>query len=268
MVKTLRAAGLVLVAVGFLAMTAVGEEISVDLPSAIDQELVACRVVSQGELDHVVLLVKNMQEEPIQVIILPGTVFVPSDEAVQQMGAVDQVTIYLAPGEEKEVVVPTACFQMTLDQPGEDIEFVYVRQLPHDEIRRLCSSPTFQTASFRVKQFAIWTLIENPNAVDDYAELGFGEEFVANLEELGFPLELLVLLWAYPEVLFELSEEEIEGLELIFTLAGIPVQSFDDLYQLLSTGGPTSGELAQVREIFIEAGIPTGDFYALACAEE
>ena len=47
MVKTLRVAGLVLVAVGFLAMTAVGEEISVDLPSAIDQELVACRVVSQ-----------------------------------------------------------------------------------------------------------------------------------------------------------------------------------------------------------------------------
>ncbi|MCS7240461.1 MAG: hypothetical protein NZ651_04375 [Candidatus Bipolaricaulota bacterium] len=251
--------------VGFVLLGSPQEApyLEVELVEAVAQGQVRCTVIAQGTLAHVTLRLYNPGPQALRVLIIPGTLFVPPDPVYQIMGVIEVVAAVLRPGEEREVLVPTACFEMDRRGPTEGMILTIARSSDAEQLTRLIHSPTFQQASFRVRQFAIWTLLARPASPEDYVGLGLGQEFVEALEDLGVPVELLVYFYFMPESVYELSEEDIEMLAFVFTLAGIPVESADDLYRLFSTGGPTKGELAQVRQIFQEAGLPLEDFPAL-----
>jgi len=235
-------------------------QLEVELTEAVASGLVHCTAMAGEDLTHVVVHLENPGPQTLRILILPGTVFGPGDPEYQHMGVIDTVAVVLSPGEKKEVLVPTACLDKDLKGPEQGMDMNLMPEAEAGLIARLASSPTFQQAPFRVRQFAIWTVLSRPASLDDYPGLGLGQKFVESLEALGFPVEILVYFFIAPEVVYELPEEDIEVLAFVFTLAGIPVESADDLYRLFSTGGPTKGELAQVRQILEEASLPVEDY--------
>lgn len=243
------------------------EQAEVELADAISQGLVICQAMAGEHLTYVVLHLHNPGSKTLRLVVLPGTQFVPSEEGYQTMGALDRVVVTLLPGEERDVVVPVACFDMELLQPDPGMALTVSLPTRGDELARLLGSPTFRAAPFRVRQFAVWTLLARPQSVEEYAGLGLGEDFVYNLikelEELGYPAETLAYLLLVPDLVYLIPEEEVLPLMEAFTKAGIPVDTVDDIYRLLSTGGPTHGELVLVRQIFEEARIPVGDYPTL-----
>ena len=243
---------------------ALAEESHIELSEALARGQVHCTILAGEDLTYAVVRIQSYETSPIIVVIVPGTRLVPAAAGYQTMGVIERVTVYLLPGEEKEVLVRTACLDMDLPQPEAQAALIVSPADPR--IARICLTRAFGEAGFRVRQFAIWTLLTCPESPDDYAGLGFGEEFFNALEELGFPLDLLIYFMIVPEVVYELSAEELAIIALAFTYAGIPVDpetAADDLYRLFTTGGPTTGELRLVREIFTEAGIPIEEFPAL-----
>lgn len=236
----------------------------VELVEAMACGRVRCVATAGGDLTYATLRLYNPGRQALRVLILPGTLLVPDNPAYQSMGVIDVVAVVLQPGEERDVVVPTACFDMALKQPDEGMALAVIRSEDAELVARLARSPTFQRASFRVQQFAIWTLLTRPTSIEDYHGIGLGRGFVEALEEMGLPVEVLAYFFLLPELVYELSEKELAVLIYVFTQAGIPITSVDDLYRIFSTGGPTWGELAQVRRIFEEAGLPLEDFPVLA----
>lgn len=234
--------------------------LEIELTKAVASGLVHCTAVAGEDLTYVVVYLENPSTKTLRIFILPGTVFAPSDSRYQQMGVIEMVVVVLSPYEKKSVLVPTACLDKDLKAPEKGMDMKLAPERSPGLITRVANSHTFQKASFRVRQFAIWTVLSRPASLDEYPGLGLGQEFVESLEALGLPVEILAYLYIAPEVVYALSKEDIEVLAFVFTLAGIPVESADDLYRLFSTGGPTKGELAQVRQIVEEAGLPIEDY--------
>lgn len=235
----------------------------VELVEAMSRGQVRCMARAGRDLSYVILHLHNPGQGTLHVLILPGTIFAPGAPGYQPMGVIEVVVVVLQPGEEREINVPTACFDMALDPPDEGMALTVMRGRDAELVARLCRSPTFQKASFRVRQFAIWTLFHRPTSIEDYRGVGFGWEFVEAWKGMGFPVDVLIYFFLLPEMVYELSERDLAVLMRAFTQAGIPVASAEDLYRLFTTRGPTKGELAQVRRIFQEAGLPLEDFPVL-----
>ena len=236
-------------------------QVDVDLTEAVANGQVGCSVVAERDLTHVVLHLRNLGTRALRIHILPGMVFAPADPGYQRMGVTETVVVVLSPREERKVRVATACLDMDCDEPEEGMPLTLIPGVV--PVARLANSPTFQQASFRVRQFAIWTVLSRPASVDEYPGLGLGQEFVEALEEMGFPVEYLIYFFAVPDLVYDFPEEDVEMLAFVFTSAGIPAESADDFYRLFSSGGPTKGELAQVRQILEEAGFPNEDYPVL-----
>ncbi|MEN3009451.1 MAG: hypothetical protein ABDI20_00450, partial [Candidatus Bipolaricaulaceae bacterium] len=197
-------------AIGFVLSGSSQEDphLEVELVEAMAQGRVRCTVIAHETLAHVTLRLHNPGTRALRILILPGTVFVPADPAYQKMGVIEVVAVVLRPGEEREVVVPTACLEMHRHGPTEGMTLAVARDSEAEWVARLTRSPTFQRASFRVRQFAIWTLLARPASIEDYVGLGLGREFVEALKRLGFPVELLAYFHFWPETVYELPEED------------------------------------------------------------
>ena len=68
-----------------------------------------------------------------------------------------------------------ACANMRLDAPSGGEAYIVKIEPPAEELRKLMGLPEFQDASFRLQQFAIWTITDNP-AKSQYVGLGTGGE--------------------------------------------------------------------------------------------
>ena len=91
--------------------------------------------------------------ESILVTIAPGTIFLARTE---------RVVLLRAQGSTERVLVPAACANMELGQPTSNDAFTIAQTPAADDLLKLLALPGFTGEPFRIQQFAIWTVTDNP----------------------------------------------------------------------------------------------------------
>jgi hypothetical protein len=273
--KMLATAALVIILLG--VATCVGfastEYQRVDFVEAVERGLIEFQIREIYGIASLDLLIRSVSNGThLRIVILPGVVFYAVDSAMQDLVVVGRVFVLIAPEEHRTVNVPIACADMTRDQPTNETRFkTYVGKLNLSALESLMQAEYYQEATFRVKQFAIWLIIDHPQTRQDFEGLGLGEDFSSAFqalfnvteEELG---RLCLTLTLYPEAIMAFPDNEYFALSVAFTACGIPIEDRQDLYDLFALGIPTKGELAQIHSLFETAGINPTDFPVLAAS--
>ena len=143
---------------------------SMELRKAIAAGLITAKGTGDG-LQRLDLKVTSKSAEPLRVLIAIGTMFDPSASATQSMVVLRATSVDLEPKGSATVRLDVACAEMRDDQPGSDDSFRVRATQASTAVMKLLRASDFATESFRVQQFAIWTLIHNP-AAGGYAGLG------------------------------------------------------------------------------------------------
>ena len=134
---------------------------AVELRRAVAAKEVSVSATGDG-LERLELTITSKAKEPIRVVVNPGTVFDAKRSATQAMVVTAKEVVPLEPGATEEVTLEVACSEMAKDQPGSDDTFRLVtRALPKD-LTRLLALEDFPNQDFRVQQFAIWTILDDP----------------------------------------------------------------------------------------------------------
>ncbi len=134
---------------------------AVELRRAVAAGEVAVSGSGRG-LERLDIEVTSKTREPLRVVVNPGTVFDAGRSATQAMVVTAKEVIPLEPGATEEVTLEVACSEMAKDQPGSDDTFRLVkRSLPKD-LMRLLALEEFPNVEFRVQQFAVWTILDDP----------------------------------------------------------------------------------------------------------
>ncbi|MGZ8436916.1 MAG: hypothetical protein ACXWXR_00080 [Candidatus Limnocylindrales bacterium] len=84
---------------------------------------------------------------------------------------IERQTVVLAAMEHKTITLEVACAAMHLDQPGSGDQFGFDASPTSPALLQLLQLADFADQTFRVRQFAIWTITDNP-ARDGYVALG------------------------------------------------------------------------------------------------
>lgn len=171
-------------------------ETEVDLVSAQRSGLV--RVAGRGHgLQSLELELELEVVQPVRLTIEAGTVFRPSAAGTQTMVLTKSRTVKLeADRPELRLTLDAACAEMHADTPGSDDTFT-LEAAPTGDLAKLLATPAFSDSGFRVRQFAVWTITDNPSR---HGYVGLGS--------FGFG--------SGP------SDEELEEIRNLFRQAGIP----------------------------------------------
>jgi hypothetical protein len=129
---------------------------------------IAARGVGLEQLD---LSITSKAREPLRVVVNPGTVFDARRAATQAMVVLAKAVVPVEPGATEEVSLDVACSEMHRDQPGADDTFRLVKRALPADLVRLLALDAFGEAAFRVRQFAVWTILDDP-ARDGFVQLG------------------------------------------------------------------------------------------------
>jgi hypothetical protein len=242
----------------------------VDFVEAIERGLIEFQIRDIHGIASLDLRIRNRStENHLRIVILPGVLFYSVDDTVQDLIVIARIIVLIAPGEHRTVTVPIACADMTRKQPTAETRFqAYVGKIDLFALESLIQAKAYQDATFRVKQFALWLLIDHPDTRHSFEGLGLGGDFFSAFqalfnvteEELGM---LCLTFTLYPEAIMSLPDDEFSFLSIAFTFAGIPIEDREDLHDLFTLGIPTKGELAQIYSLFETAGIDPTDFPVL-----
>jgi len=144
---------------------------SISLDDAVAQGLVTIATDGNG-LDSVELTLASRRPGSLAVTIPAGTILAATSAGVQNM-VVREEQIIVLEGADAEVSlsVPAACINMTLDAPLTGNDFSLGGPARGD-LARLVNLPTFRERPFRVQQFAIWTITDNPDP-GEYVGIGY-----------------------------------------------------------------------------------------------
>ena len=144
----------------------------VQLRDAASRGLVRISIRGQG-LEWIKLILESLIPDPLQVTISQGTVFQSQTAGVQNMVVTEKRTVVLdSMGSSVTLSIPVACANMELDQP-DDIHGFGISEAPVlDDLLKVLALPGFADESFRVQQFAIWTITDNPSR-GGYVGLGY-----------------------------------------------------------------------------------------------
>lgn len=135
----------------------------VELTEAAQKGLVQYEIRGLGGLEAVEARVTRLSSRSLRVFILPGTVFDAGGGTVQSMVVTYRASVLLAEkGKPVTVKVPSACINMHLAVPGSNTLFEIKPAEASSDLAKLTGLPSFQQANFRVRQFAVWTITDNP----------------------------------------------------------------------------------------------------------
>ena len=144
--------------------------VTISLDDAVAQGLVEITTNGAG-LDSVDLIVASRKPGSLVVAIPAGTIFAATAGGVQNMVVREEQMVALEGADaEVSLTVPAACINMTRNTPVTDNAFILGGPAKGD-LARLVALPTFKDRPFRVQQFAIWTVTDNPT-LDEYAGIG------------------------------------------------------------------------------------------------
>jgi hypothetical protein len=156
---------------------------SISLNDAVAQGLVKVTTDGAG-LDAVDLILASRKPGSWAVTIPAGTILGSTSKGVQNMVVREEQTVVLEGADaEVSLTVPAACINMTLDVPLTGNHFSLSGPAQGD-LARLVALPAFRERPFRVQQFAIWTITDNP-APGEYVGIGsFGVGSGPSKEEM------------------------------------------------------------------------------------
>ena len=186
--------------------TPVVEELSgIGLRQAEAEGLVRFTVTGH-DLAYISLTVESRSDDPLEVFIPAGTIFMAGSGYVQNMVVRTKQSLFLdGPGEEVAVTVPAACINMHRDVPQSGNSFSLAAEPASGDLRKLVKLADFQNEPFRTQQFAIWTITDNP-ARGNY--VGIGSSFG---------------MGSGPD------EQEMESIRSLFRQAGIDLAQYQAL---------------------------------------
>jgi hypothetical protein len=143
-------------------------------------------------LQRLEMSLTSRDTQTLRVAVEAGTLLHPGVAATQTMVAIAPQVVTLAPAETKTLTIDVACAAMHLDQPGSSDSFTMEPTLATSAVVSLVGLPDFSSQTFRVKQFAIWTITDNPTR-DGYVGLGtFGIGSGPSDEEIVIIRQLFV----------------------------------------------------------------------------
>lgn len=173
----------------------------VELNTAATKGMVKVSASGDG-LESLNLSLESMSDGPLEITIAPGTIFRANSGGTQNMVAREERVVRLeSRGSKESVTIGAACAEMHKDTPGESDAFTVAETPASEDLKKLLHLPEFRNQSFRVQQFAIWTITDNPSR-DGYLGIGtfgFGEG---------------------P------SSDELQRIRAVFQQAGIPTEKY------------------------------------------
>jgi len=171
---------------------------------AEEQGLVQADITGR-DLDWIDLVLESLTPDPLEVTIPIGTLFQAQSWTTQSMVVIQEGSVFLeTKGSEEPLTLQVACATMLRAIPGGKDQFTISREPVPDDLLKLLNLPAFQETRGFVKQFAIWTITDNPPR-DGYRGLGyFG---------VGSPPD----------------EEEMAEIRALFEEAGIPTENYQAL---------------------------------------
>lgn len=136
-----------------------------DLRDALRRKLIQVQINGLG-LETVSLEIASKSNNPLVILIPAGTVFKPVSPHLQKMVVRIEQRIDLPPATEEEpskwIPVPVAALNMKLATPGPEDELQVDTPVREPDLKKLLALSALSAESFRVQQFAIWTITENP----------------------------------------------------------------------------------------------------------
>jgi hypothetical protein len=141
-----------------------------DLATAVAIGLVQATITGSN-LQNVYIDLNSNSDNSMNITIPLGTVFNAQSASVQNMVTLNAQNLILAPHGTVSRTLSTACINMHLDTPNGQNSFT-IRSVPTSEdLIKLLSLTYFGSETSRVKQFAIWTITDNPTRYG-YVQLG------------------------------------------------------------------------------------------------
>lgn len=184
---------------------ALQEVVYVELAAAVQAGLVEASAIGAGSIDRVGVSLASKSDDILRVSIMPGVIFTASAAGVQSMVIITWVEVLLDPYEEAEpFYMDAACANMELDAPGDTDTMQLSSATPSEDLLKLLELEEFCAETTRVKQFAIWTITDNP-ARDGYVGIGY---------------------WGMGS---GPSDEEMEAIRTLFINAGISTEEYQAL---------------------------------------
>ncbi|MFH1032360.1 MAG: CARDB domain-containing protein [Chloroflexota bacterium] len=158
--------------VGAMSSKFTVELVSVGLVEGLNRGLVDVSAQGKHTMDTIHLTVTSTTDKYLRIVIRPGTMFFPQSTSDQRLIALTSTNILLNPHQKSQPYINTACMDMERDVPGESEKLTIRESAVSPDILLLTNLPDFQTQPFRIQQFAIWTITENPKP-NDYRGFGF-----------------------------------------------------------------------------------------------
>ncbi len=145
---------------------------AVELADALEAGFVD--LSAQGRnLQQLDIELESKVEFSIEVEIRAGTRFSTSSSGVQPMIVITDTYLEIEPKAKVEWSLDVACGAMNKDEPTAKNGFRLASKPAPADVRRLVAVDAFHDATFRVQQFAIWTITDNPSR-SGYVGLGIG----------------------------------------------------------------------------------------------
>lgn len=130
--------------------------------------------ITGNDLSTVNLTLTLTGKKSLEVIIPAGTIFSADAENTQNMVVrVEQRILLNRANPEITVSIPAACINMSKEVPSEENRFNLTLSFAGGDLLKLVKHADFQNQTFRVQQFAIWTITDNP-ARDEYTGISSG----------------------------------------------------------------------------------------------
>jgi hypothetical protein len=146
------------------------DALEIELREAMDTGLVTAKGTGDG-LERLSLQITSKSDQDLIVQIEAGTVLAPKSSSTQNMVVTTDFFLDLTAGSNETVSLEVACAQMHDDQPTADDGFKVQMLDPKSDLLKLLRLERFGDEDFRVRQFAIWTITDNPSR-DGYQGLG------------------------------------------------------------------------------------------------
>jgi hypothetical protein len=205
----------------------------IGLGEAKAMDLVETTVSGSG-ITSITLQLQSTSTAPLNVLVSPGTVFEAQSADVQDMVVTEAREVLLSSYGSSEVLsIPAACANMHLDAPESSDTFTTRRAPISEDLPKLLSVPGFPDETFRVQQFAIWTITENPNCQASYRGLG---------------------AWGFGS---GPDEEEMERIETLFEEAEISTNKYPAL------GGTLKDSQATIVQVSLTWGYGSWGYFSV-----
>lgn len=134
---------------------------AIELSAAVSADKIA--ITLRGEsLQGLELTLESKIDTSIRVVVNPATMFIPRASGTQAMVVIEKEVVTLEPEARVEVELEVACAEMHDDTPTSDDGFRLASKRAPSELVDLLKLPAFGDEAFRIQQFAIWTITDNP----------------------------------------------------------------------------------------------------------